>query len=208
MEYFRGRTADHLGEFIPDWGVESTQADTTSVKTYPSVQKNYNHPKYTSLRGLRSRFTESMPSTGNFDAEAAYDLWLNNYQVEVMMWFDNHKQTPAGSVIAKIHIYGKKFAVWQSGHDMYSFVLSGTQKTERQGPSFQRLALAGKPRLPEPLRHADTGKLRLGDRFHRRSAHGLHADAIFFVNRLEALTSSSALLWRCRVHCHPRRPRW
>ncbi len=122
-----------------DWGVESTQADTTSVKTYPSVQKNYNNPKYTSLDGLKSRFTESMPSAGNFDAEAAYDLWLNNYQVEVMMWFDNHKQTPAGSVIAKIHIYGKKFAVWQSGHDMYSFVLTGKQKTKGKAHLFSAL---------------------------------------------------------------------
>jgi hypothetical protein len=111
-----------------DWGVESTQADTTSVKTYPSVQENYNNPAYTSLRSLRSTFTQSMPAAANFDAEAAYDLWLNNYQFEVMMWVDNHGQTPAGSVIAEIHIYGKKFAVWQGSQDAYSFVLSGKQK--------------------------------------------------------------------------------
>jgi hypothetical protein len=111
------------------WGVVSKQANTTSVKTYPSVQKNYNNAKYTSFRSLRSTFAESMPSSGNFDAEAAYDLWLNNYKIELMMWVDTHKQVPAGRVVARIHIYGQKFAVWQSGHDMFSFVLSGKRET-------------------------------------------------------------------------------
>jgi len=46
-----------------------------------------------------------------------------------MMWVDNHRQTPAGSVVARIRLYGEKFAVWQSGQDMYSFVLSGKQQT-------------------------------------------------------------------------------
>lgn len=114
------------------WGVESTQANTTSVKTYPSVQKNYNDRPYTSLHSLTSTFTESMPSAVNFDAEAAYDIWLNNYNVEVMMWVDNHGKTPAGTVIARVNICGQRFAVWQSGHDMYSFVLSGKQETTGQ----------------------------------------------------------------------------
>jgi hypothetical protein len=120
-----------------DWGVESKQANTTSVKTYPSVQKNYNkNPRYTAFRSLRSTFTESMPSVANFDAEAAYDLWLNNYQIELMMWVDNHKQAPAGKVIARIHIYGQKFTVWQNGNDMYSFVLSGKQETTGKAHLF------------------------------------------------------------------------
>jgi hypothetical protein len=112
-----------------NWGVESTQANTTSVKTYPSVQKNYNNRAYTSLSRLTSTFAESMPSAANFNAEAAYDIWLNKFNVEVMIWVDNHRQTPAGRVIASVNICGQKFAVWQSGHDMYSFVLSGKQET-------------------------------------------------------------------------------
>jgi hypothetical protein len=111
------------------FGVESKQADTTSVKTYPCVQKNYNNPALTRFKSLESSFTQSMPRASNFDAEAAYDLWLNNYKVEVMMWMDNHGQTPAGRVIARINIYGRKFAVWQSGSSMFSFVLTGKQLT-------------------------------------------------------------------------------
>ncbi len=112
-----------------NWGVSSKQANTTSVKTYPSVQKNYSNTPYTSLAWLRSTFTESMPSAPNLDAEAAYDVWLNNYNIEVMIWVDNHRQAPAGSLVAKVKIYGQTFAVWQSGRDMYSFVLSGKRET-------------------------------------------------------------------------------
>jgi hypothetical protein len=115
------------------WGVESTQPNTSSVKTYPSVQKNFDDRPYTSFRRLTSTYAESMPDAAlNFDAEAAYDIWLNNYNVEVMLWVDNHGQTPAGHVIAGVHICGQRFAVWQDGHDMYSFVLSGRQESSGQ----------------------------------------------------------------------------
>jgi len=110
------------------WGVESQQADSTSVKTYPSVQENYNNPAISRLRGLWSRFTEAMPSAG-FDAEAAYDIWLNDYGIEVMVWVDNHGQLPAGSVIAHVQVYGRNFTVWQSGSHMFTFELSGKQES-------------------------------------------------------------------------------
>jgi hypothetical protein len=113
-----------------DWGVSSKQANTTSVKTYPSVQTQYNNRPYSSFGKIRSTFTESMPSAATkYDGEAAYDIWLNNYKIELMMWVDNHGQTPAGNVIAHVTIYGQKFTVWQSGSDMFSFVRSGNETT-------------------------------------------------------------------------------
>jgi len=106
------------------WGVESTQSATTSVKTYPSVQRNYPHRPYNTFGMLRSTFAEHMPSSGNFIAEAAYDLWLNNNDIEVMVWVDNHRQVPAGSVIAHVTIYGQQFAVWKAG-STFTFALQG-----------------------------------------------------------------------------------
>lgn len=119
------------GDSYNHWGVESTQPNSTSVKTYPSVQENYSKTTLGSLHGLWSSFAETMPSVSNFDAEAAYDIWLNNYKIEVMVWVDNHGQRPAGNVIARINIYGKRFAVWKSGSSMYTFALLGKQ--ERKG---------------------------------------------------------------------------
>jgi hypothetical protein len=113
------------------WGVESTQSDTTEVKVYPSVQWNYsgNGLPVGNIGALHSWFRESMPSVSDFDAEAAYDLWFNNNAIEVMVWLDNHGQRPAGNIIARTRIYGQKFAVWQGGPGQFSFALTGKQET-------------------------------------------------------------------------------
>lgn len=106
------------------WGVESTQqAGNTAVETYPCVQKNYANPRISSIRMLRNGFAESMPAnTRGLDAEAADDVWLNNYGTEVMIWVDNHGQRPAGNVIGHATIFGQHFAVWHGGSD-YTFAL-------------------------------------------------------------------------------------
>lgn len=112
------------------WGVESTQANSTSVKTYPSVQKDYPGTALRSFTTLTSTFSESMPPAAvSFDAEAAYDIWIDNYRTEVMVWVDNHGQKPAGGIIAHVYIDGQAFAVWQGGPHMFSFVLFGSQET-------------------------------------------------------------------------------
>jgi hypothetical protein len=113
------------------WGVESTQSATTSVKTYPSVQRNYPSRPYSTFGMLRSTFAERMPSSRNFIGEAAYDLWLNNFSIEVMVWVDNHGQVPSGKIIAHATFYGQKFAVWKGSSKQFSFTLQGGN--ERSG---------------------------------------------------------------------------
>jgi hypothetical protein len=112
------------------WGVVSTQADTTGVKTYPSVQENFRHPRLTSLRRLTSSFAESMPpAAAAYKAEAAYDLWLNGYSDEVMVWVDNHGQQPAGLVSSEAVLSGQHFRVYRGNAHMVSLVLlSGTHE--------------------------------------------------------------------------------
>jgi hypothetical protein len=112
------------------WGVQSKQANTTSVKTYPCVQKDYKNVAYTKVTKLASTFTQSMPKSTALDAEAAYDIWLNKYNVEVMIWVDNHKQRPAGTVIKHVTINKQKFALWRGSSTMYSFELQGRQETK------------------------------------------------------------------------------
>ena len=117
------------GDSYRHWGVESTQPNSPSIKAYPSVQRIYpNQPAYSRLRHLRSSFTQSMPSAANLSAEAAYEVWLNNRTVEVMMWVDNRNQTPAGQHIGSIPIYQENFDVYQNGPHQFSFVLSGQQQ--------------------------------------------------------------------------------
>lgn len=112
------------------WGVESTQTNAASVQAYPSVQKNFpTAPSYSSFRYLRSGFTQSMPVGAGMAAEAAYEIWLDNHTVEVMMWIDNQNRTPAGKRIGAIVFYKQTFVVWRNGPDMYTFVLSGPAQT-------------------------------------------------------------------------------
>jgi hypothetical protein len=115
------------------WGVQSVQPDSTSVKTYPSVQQNYSNPALRTVKSLTSSFAQAMPpSSLNYDAEAAYDLWLDNYKIEVMVWVANHGQTPLGGVIDHVAISGRQYAVYQGGPDMFSFVATGQPATTGQ----------------------------------------------------------------------------
>lgn len=112
------------------WGVQSTQAaGNTAVETYPCVQKNYNEVPVSSFQLIRNGFTESMPaSRSGLDAEAADDVWLNKYKIEVMIWVDNHGQRPSGNVVGHTTIFGQRFAVWRGGTD-FTFALNHNETT-------------------------------------------------------------------------------
>ncbi len=107
------------------WGVQSVQtAGNTAVETYPCMQKNYNNVAVSSYRLIQNGFTESMPAGARgLDAEAADDIWLNNYQLEIMIWVDNHGQRPSGNVVGHATLFGQRFAVWHGG-TTYTFVLN------------------------------------------------------------------------------------
>ena len=107
------------------WGVRSAQAaGNTAVETYPCVQKNFDNVPVFSFHLIQNGFTESMPAgVHGLDAEAADDVWLNNYQLEVMIWVDNHGQRPSGNVVGHATIFGQRFAVWRGG-TTYTLVLN------------------------------------------------------------------------------------
>lgn len=108
------------------WGVQSVQPASTSVKTYPSVQQNFQDPALRTVKSLSSTFAQAMPPQKvSYDAEAAYDLWLDDNKIEVMVWVANHGQTPSGGVINHVVISGREYAVYDSGPDMFSFVAAG-----------------------------------------------------------------------------------
>jgi hypothetical protein len=106
-----------------DWQVTSTQggSDPTSVKTYPSVQKNYSNVPVGQFTKMTSSYSESMPSSGDF--EAAYDIWLNGLNKEVMFWVDNHGQTPSGDKKATVPLGGLTWNLYATGGGYWAFVL-------------------------------------------------------------------------------------
>lgn len=118
-----------------DWEMVANQAACPTrdcaVEAYESAQFNYdNTPGSEEISGIRymtSYFNQTMPTgnlaTNGFDAEAAYDIWLDNYGIEVMIWVDNQGQTPAGQVIGTASLNGQRYLVYNSGNT-YSFVIS------------------------------------------------------------------------------------
>jgi hypothetical protein len=115
-----------------DWGVVSTMAKgNTAVLTYPAVQEqfgaNNNSAPLSNARELRSTFTESMPTSAGTIGEAAYDIWLNGWNTEVMIWVDNQHQTFSQPVMATATFNGQTFTVYRD---------PGTSKGYPSGPVF------------------------------------------------------------------------
>jgi hypothetical protein len=112
------------------WQVTSNQRPgNTEVLTYPSVQVNYNSQDgypLSRFSSMTSSWAEQMPSVSGLDAEAAYDIWLNDLNKEVMVWVDNHGQTPAGSKVATYSVSGATWNLYVTSDNSYmAFVREG-----------------------------------------------------------------------------------
>ena len=93
-----------------NWSVRAKANNSSgdgAVKTYPNVHRDYHNwntdkePRLSSFKTIRSSFAARTPHVGIYNA--AYDIWLNGVpgNREVMIWTDNYRQVPAGSVVAK-----------------------------------------------------------------------------------------------------------
>jgi hypothetical protein len=112
-----------------DWYVVANMNNDNgdgAVKTYPDVQSNFNEPKINSFHSISSTFAESSPHVGIY--EDAYDIWLNGVadpsagSDELMIWTDNHGQTPGGSPMATVTIGGQKWTAWKGNGNYMAFV--------------------------------------------------------------------------------------
>jgi hypothetical protein len=101
-----------------NWYVDSRQANTTSVKTYPNVHldiNNLNGAPLSNYATITTTFAGAGPGVGIYDV--AYDIWLNGVgwgggTTEVMIWTENLKQRPLGTSQASITFDGTTFDAW------------------------------------------------------------------------------------------------
>ncbi len=71
------------------WSVTANMpAGNTAVVSYPSSGSNYNDRALSSFSTIDSSFSETMNPVSGTSAEAAYDVWLNNWANEVMIQHD------------------------------------------------------------------------------------------------------------------------
>ena len=99
-----------------DWGVVSTMAKgNTAVLVYPAVQQQFgaNQPALLgNASELVSTFNEAMPTTAGTIGEAAYDIWLNDWNTEVMIWVDNQHQTFYQPLLGTATFGGQQFRIY------------------------------------------------------------------------------------------------
>ena len=62
-------------------------AGNTAVVSYPNTGVDYNKA-LSGFSSITSSFTDSLPQTSGANAEASYDIWLNNWGYEVMIQND------------------------------------------------------------------------------------------------------------------------
>jgi hypothetical protein len=134
-----------------DWSVTATDTDPSNapgeVLTYPDASFNYNEVDtaasgyndppaaydLNNITSLTSDFAESMPDLSYLNAEAAYDIWLNNWDTEVMVWVDTSPakdRNLADDGDTKMGTYtfdGQTFSLWSNGTGIdgyYVFLLN------------------------------------------------------------------------------------
>src|ERR1700691_72961 len=68
--------------------VANMPAGNTAVVSFPTGSEQYNDPLLSSFSSIYSSFTEDMNPQSGTSAEAAYDIWLNDWANEVMIQHD------------------------------------------------------------------------------------------------------------------------
>jgi hypothetical protein len=96
-----------------------------AVKTYPDVHEDFSSaPKISSLTTISSSFAHAGPHVGIY--EFAYDIWLNGVagtgSNEVMIWTDNYKQVPSGSLQETVTLGGQSYRVYMTDSSYIAFV--------------------------------------------------------------------------------------
>lgn len=102
-----------------------------AVKTYPNVHKDFSSPAISSFHGITSSYAHTAPSYGAWDY--AYDIWINNYNVELMIWTQSagrQAHVPGVPVVATVTLSGITYDIHKSGsyiaYDMKTTKTSGT----------------------------------------------------------------------------------
>ena len=109
-----------------DWGAVSTMAaGNVAILTYPHIGKLFNERRVSGFKQIRNGFTESMPrNITGMHPEAADDVWMNHYNIEMMIWVDRIGRSLAGSTrVGTATISRQHFTVWKFGSSEFIFVL-------------------------------------------------------------------------------------
>lgn len=142
------------------WYVTATMNNDSgdgAVKTYPNSHRDFDSsPAISSLGTISSTFAESGGGSGIY--EYAYDIWLDGWNTELMIWTDNHGQSPGCSQGQPATVDGRSYQVCRSG-SYIAFVAGSNFKSGTMNLSdfFEWLMSKGWITSGTTLRQVDYG---------------------------------------------------
>ncbi|MFC9689731.1 hypothetical protein ACFTSF_14405 [Kribbella sp. NPDC056951] len=98
------------------WYEDVTQSrpGDNGVQAYPNVHKDYNDFPLAKIQS--AKFAATAPSCTGCIYNVAFDVWINDgFSNELMIWTQNHGQTPAGTKVGTTTIGGQAYEVWKAG---------------------------------------------------------------------------------------------
>ncbi len=100
-----------------NWYVTAgNMSEAGGVKTYPNVHEDFNNVPISSFKTVSSTFASTSPPQSDI-YDAAYDIWINDQAIEVMIWNNswnkNERLTPGGSKQATVSFGGRSYDVYK-----------------------------------------------------------------------------------------------
>lgn len=136
-----------------NWYVDANfPKGNTAVESYPDSDAIYTSspPLLSRFTSMYSSFAEAMDLNSNTSAEAAYDIWLNGYHNEVMIWTDiSHRSSAGCSATLGQAVFGGSYGIpkhlwdlWRCGSEIVwqlnqpALRLHGTTNDQHAGSRF------------------------------------------------------------------------
>ena len=122
--------------------ISDQPAGNTEIMTYPDVSGLYTgtDTPVSQFSAIYNTFSESMPS--DVIGEAADDIWLNNWSIEIMMWVDTHNEDPGSwlPVIGHTNIAGQNWTIYKNDSEfIFKLDHNETSGTTHVLPAIQWL---------------------------------------------------------------------
>lgn len=103
-----------------DWSITANIPDTSegAIVSYADVQQLYPEVPLSHWSSLTASWTEIMNANPDSLCEAAFDIWLNNFGNEVMIWVDctpgQAADLPFDINLGQVTIGGQLYTVWHN----------------------------------------------------------------------------------------------
>jgi len=124
-----------------DWGVTANMAKgNTEVLTYPDIGRLFGTDAgqaadpVSGYQTISNSFAETMPNVAGEHAEAADDVWLNHWNIEIMIWTEDHGQDASYLPVIGHPAYdGVSYTVYQNGSGNGAEYIFKMDKNESSG---------------------------------------------------------------------------